>query len=149
MEDKIEQINVEEIMSEIREQIKERGYTEKELKFADLRDDLMPGSNDFYSYEQFAATVDQMDNKRVVQWWNPITGNPVSIFFKRFIRKCVTFIIDPIVVRQNDFNNYTASAFTQIGAKFEQEQDYDLEEMQNKIELLEQRIAELEKKCGE
>lgn len=149
MAEQIEQINVEEIMSEIREQIKERGYTEKELKFADLRDDLMAGSDDFYSYEHFKGTVDQMDNKRVVQWWNPITGNPVLVFFKRFIRKCVTFIIDPIVIRQNDFNNYTASALTQVSAKFEQEQDYNLEEMQNKIEKLEARIAELEKKCGE
>ena len=73
------------------------------------------------------------------------TQNKVVVFIKRFIRKCVTFLIAPIVDAQNELNQYTASALVQIGAKFEQEQDYDYDEMQKKIEMLEQRIAELEK----
>ena len=149
MAEQIEQINVEQIMSEIREQIKERGYTEKELKFADVANSAGVGVDGFYEFDNFKATVDQMDNRRVVQWWNPITGNPVAVFFKRFIRKCITFIIDPIVIRQNDFNNYTTSALTQISSKFELEQEYSFEQMQKKIDILEQRIEELEEKCGE
>ena len=145
MVEQMEFVDVEGIMSEIRTQIKERGYTKKDLKFADMNTSAVLGAEDYYDYPNFRATLEQVDGKRYVPWWNPIKRNKVVVFIKRFIRKCVTFLIAPIVDAQNELNQYTASALVQIGAKFEQEQDYDYDEMQKKIEMLEQRIAELEK----
>ena len=148
MAEQMEQINVEEIMNEIKEQIKTRGYTEKELKFADISNSIA-GLDDFYEFENFKATIDQVDSKRVTQCWYPIHGNKLLVIIKKIIRRCIRFYVEPIVVGQNEFNNNTASALSQICAKFEREDEYSIDEMQKKIDILERRIAELEKKCGE
>ena len=90
MVEQMEFVDVEGIMSEIRTQIKERGYTKKDLKFADMNTSAVLGAEDYYDYPNFRATLEQVDGKRYVPWWNPIKGNKVVVFIKRFIRKCVT-----------------------------------------------------------
>ena len=85
MVEQMEFVDVEGIMSEIRTQIKERGYTKKDLKFADMNTSAVLGAEDYYDYPNFRATLEQVDGKRYVPWWNPIKGNKVVVFIKSLI----------------------------------------------------------------
>ena len=66
MVEQMEFVDVEGIMSEIRTQIKERGYTKKDLKFADMNTSAVLGAEDYYDYPNFRATLEQVDGKRYV-----------------------------------------------------------------------------------
>lgn len=152
MEDRFEIIDVEKIMKDIREQIKERGYEKKELRFADIMAEPIEGIeclDEYFELDNFRNTVIKMDGKRNVQCWRPIMGNKVKIFFKKIIRKIVKFYVEPIVADQNEFNFYTVSAMSQLYAKMEEEQAVKLEQMQEQIEKLEERCRQLEEKNGE
>lgn len=152
MSEQMENINVEEIMEEIRAQIKERGYTKKDLRFADIHVDTTEGTeclDEYFELGNFKNTIVKMDGKRNVQCWRLIAGNKFKSFFKKIIRKMTKFYVEPIVEDQNKFNFYTVSAMSQLYAKFEEEQDFKVAQMQQRIEQLEERCKQLEKKIEE
>lgn len=152
MPENMEQINTEEIMKEIKAQIKERGYSRSELKFADVvkkGESALGEIPDYFEIQNFDLTVEQMDVRKEVQCWRPLYGNALTVFVKKFIRKLVKFYVEPIIKSQNEFNFYTTSAMAQLRAKYEEEQDMKLLEMQERIDELEKCCKELEKKCGE
>lgn len=152
MSEQMEYINTEEIMKEIKTQIAERGYSRSELRFADVAAG-MPNSlgeiPDYFELQNFDLTIDQMDAKRDVQCWRLLSGNKISVLIKKVIRKLVKFYVEPIIKSQNEFNFYTTSAMAQIKAKYEDQQEVKLLEMQKRIDELEKRCKELEEKCGE
>lgn len=152
MSEQMEYINTEEIMKEIKTQIAERGYSRSELRFADVVDGIANSLGeipDYFELQNFDMTVDQMDAKREVQCWRVLSGNRIAMFVKKVIRKLVKFYVEPIVRSQNEFNFYTTSAMSQLKAKYEDEQEVRLSEIQKRIEELEKRCKELEEKCGE
>lgn len=152
MAEQMQYINTEEIMKEIKAQIAERGYSKSELRFADVAAGVSGSLGeipDYYEWQNFDATIDQMDAKREVQCWRILSGSKISIFVRKVIRKLVKFYVEPIIKSQNEFNFYTTSAMAQLRAKYEEEQDMKFSEMQKRIEELEKRCMELEKKCGE
>lgn len=152
MSEQMEHINTEEIMKEIKTQIAERGYSRTELRFADVvggMENSLGEIPDYFELQNFDMTVDQMDAKRDVQCWRVLSGSRISMFAKKVIRKLVKFYVEPIVKSQNEFNFYTTSAMSQMRAKYEDEQEIKLSEMQKRIEELEKRCRELEEKCGE
>ena len=58
MAEQMEQINVEEIMQDIRTQIAERGYTKNELKFADVAaktGEMSDEIDDYFELDRFEA----------------------------------------------------------------------------------------------
>lgn len=145
MAENMKVINTEEIMKEIKAQIAERGYSRSELKFADV---VKAGGfslgeiPDYFEMQNFELTIDQMDARKEVRCWQPLYGNKIAVLVKKIIRKLVKFYVEPIVATQNEFNYFATSALSQIRAKYEEEQEVKLLEMQKRIE-------ELEKKCGE
>jgi hypothetical protein len=152
MAEQMEQIDVEEIMQEIRTQIKERGYTKNDLRFADVNPNsvtYLEEIDEYFELTNFGQTVEKMNGSRKVQCWRPLAGNKIAVFIKKIIRKLTKFYVEPIIRDQNQFNFYTTSAMSQLYAKIEDEQAVKMEEMQRQIETLEQRIRQLEEKCGE
>lgn len=152
MPENMEYINTEEIMKEIKAQIEERGYSRSELKFADIAKggtSALGEIPDYFEMQNFDLTIDQMDVRKEVQCWQPLYGNAIVVLVKKVIRKLVKFYVEPIVKTQNEFNYFATSAFAQVRAKYEEEQDIKLLEMQKRIEELEKRCKELEEKCGE
>ena len=152
MAENMQVINTEEIMKEIKAQIAERGYSENELKFADVakgEPSALGEIPDYFEFPNFDMTIDQMDVRKELRCWQPLYGNKIVVLVKKVIRKLVKFYVEPIVNTQNEFNYFTTSALSQLRAKYEEEQEIKLLEMQKRIEELEKRCIELEKKCGE
>ena len=97
-------INIEEIMSEIRADIKEKGLTGDMLSFADIPCEANPRNR--------AMKFDSAKLSRNVAYIsdNKITGTPISRFFKKAIRKLIRFYTDPIAADQTALNANTAQA---------------------------------------
>ena len=113
-------INVSEIMDGIREEIKEKGYSSDMLSFADVPSDI-----------QYVNANHRVDPYR------PISGNPVAVFFKKVIRKLVSFYVEPYAAEQSSLNANIAQAQTQIEL-------YIQESRMHSTKVLLERIEELE-----
>lgn len=151
-EHQMETINVEDIMQEIRAQIEHRGYKKSDLRFADVTIetvDNMEDIDEYFELQNFGLTVDKMNSKRTVQCWRMLCGNKFVVLMRKIIRKLIKFYVEPIVKEQNQFNFYTTSAMAQLYAKLEKEQAMELELLQNRIEELENKCRALGEKCGE
>lgn len=121
----MQQINVQEIMEQIKAEIKEKGYTEDMLSFHDI-----PLAN--------IKLAEQMREAAYIAWRRPVPGG-VKGFVKRIIRKCIGFVVAPITEDQTDFNYLTAAMAEEL---------YTIIEEQQK-ELCEQRklILQLKNQC--
>ena len=140
----MESINIEDIMTEIKETIKTRGYSKKDLKFADI-EILSPDrmGNEFNLgifknnlHDSYQSRV--IASYRDIESYTPVIGILVK-FVKKVMRKTMCFYVEPIVEDQNKFNDNIVRNITQISIKFEND-------MKARIEL-ESRIDELEKRC--
>lgn len=130
----MQQINVEEIMEQIREDIKKKGYTADMLSFDDI-----PLHN-----EPDLDTIERMSGTFFLEWRRPVPSGIIG-FIKRVIRKCVGFIIAPITDDQTKYNRDVLSAFQELFLLIENQQ-VELEEMNKTIKSLNKRIAILEAK---
>ena len=101
-------INIEQIMADIKRQIKEKGLTTDMLSFEDV------------PYRKTAQgcspeeALDYVTAHYYVQPFKEFTGNPVKVFFKRAVRKMLRFYVEPIVMEQNDLNANIATAVKAI-----------------------------------
>lgn len=114
-------VNVEEIMREIRAEIKEKGLDSSMLSFEDVPMDgahAVPAAvsptgagfdiavlNDCAGYLE---AHDQIDP------YKPIAGNPVFVFVKKVIRKLLKFYMVPIISEQNAINRQVTNAVRQM-----------------------------------
>ena len=137
------EINIEEIMKEIRQNIKERGYDKEPLSFEDVtisEPAVQEGAQ--FSMDEFLTELNYMN-----RGWNnsfnvPVEGgNPIAVFVKKMIRKCTRFIVFPIVNFQNAYNVSNVRCMNQV-----KEYVFLLEEYTKKIEQLEKEVEELKKK---
>ena len=123
-------INIEEIMSEIKRNIKEQGLTADMLSFEDVPFNKTAQSG------SAPEALDYLTSHYYIQPYKEIQGNPVKVFVKKVLRKLVTFYVAPIVFEQNDFN---ANAVTVMKAL----SDGKIEDLSNKVETLELAQKEL------
>ena len=123
-------INIEEIMSEIKRNIKEQGLTSDMLSFEDVPFNKTAQSG------SAPEALDYLTSHYYIQPYKEIQGNPVKVFVKKVLRKLVTFYVAPIVFEQNDFN---ANAVTVMKAL----SDGKTEDLSNKVETLELAQKEL------
>lgn len=91
-------INIEEIMAEIKRGIKEQGLTADMLSFEDVpfKKTAQGGSA--------SEALDYITSHYYIQPYKELKGNPVKVFIKKVIRKLVKFYVEPVVFEQNDFN---------------------------------------------
>lgn len=142
----MEKINIEEIMEQIRADIKERGLKDDEIEFDSIV--LLDGGNSsFYSDEVYDQLVNEIDKLSEVQSYRELYGNPVERFIKKIIRRLVAFYIESIVDDQNRFNKNVYSGFVMNYRKF-QDDEIKLQNLEKKMYEYEKRIMELEKQLS-
>ncbi len=112
----MQKIDVEQIMNEIRAEIREKGYTENELKFQDIPIPAVPGTdNGKFNLAELHNQINACNK----DWNNPMYfstsgGNPVKEFYRKAMRKVSRCVFWPIVNYQNKFNSDVVRALNQV-----------------------------------
>lgn len=135
----MDKINVEEIMSEIRKEIKDKGYTPEMLSFQDVNASYI-GEHTF-DMETYTSAVANTNANTIIKWWDMNLGNGIKGVVKKIIRKMVFFVLVKIVDAQNYYNEQNATAMTQVLGY--------IEAQENKNKMYEMKIKKLESKIRE
>ena len=139
----MDNINIEQIMADIKREIKEKGLTPDMLSFEDIpyKKTAQGGSP--------AEAVDYVTSHYYVQPYQEFTGNPVKVFFKKVLRKVMRFYVDPIVMEQNDFNANTAIAIKAISEDKSKDMNSRVETLEIVNKELSKRLEKLERENAE
>jgi len=133
-------VDTEEIMAQIREDIRSRGLTSDMLSFDDIpyaRPEQAECAGDI-SGEGYKAKMLWLKAHYYIQPYKQLAGNAVSVLAKKMIRKMAKFYVEPVVFEQNDFNANivsVAESLTESNRKLER-----------RVEALERENAELREK---
>ena len=101
-------VNVEEIMSGIRAEIQEKGYSSDMLSFADVPADADAGIYvERFDADMLRGNVQYISEHHRVDPYRPLAGNPVAVFFKKVLRKFMSFYVEPYAAEQNSRWNCT------------------------------------------
>ena len=116
MSDSKQTIDVSKIMEEIRQEIKDKRYKNEDISFTDL-----PLSD---IHASMAHSEVFFENLRALREWNNVHAQrelksnrvfgPLILFFKKIIRKCMAFYIEPIVADQNTVNSLSAACIVEL-----------------------------------
>ncbi|MEY8382766.1 hypothetical protein AALG83_06305 [Christensenellaceae bacterium 44-20] len=123
-----EQVNIEQIMEEIRREIREKGISLDIPEFSGASEKPVAEIAPF-DMNEFMQNVVAVERSYQVERYAPIVGNPIVKLVKRVVRKMINFIIAPIVEDQNAFNAAAAKTIFSL---------------QSYISELEKRMKELE-----
>lgn len=136
MDSKMKNINVEDIMAEIRAEIKENRYNDS-LSFQDCITDVTNDSHFDTAFDKikFNEELYSLNHYWNVQGYRPLHGNIITIFVKRLIRKLIKFYIEPVINDQNNYNAITTRIFNLVNVYIEQQRIRDEELMAEYDEL--------------
>lgn len=152
------EVNVENIMEEIRNKIKEEGLDASKLSF----EDISPQSEDLgtdisnYNKDELISSCTYMNHHYEISVWHPLNSvrpfiGALITFGKKVMRKLIRFFIQPIVEDQNHFNMHATRSMNQIRNYLIQkdniieESDKLIDEILVKQALLSDRLEMLEK----
>ena len=108
-------VNVEEIMSGIRAEIQEKGYSSDMLSFADVPADADAGIYvERFDADMLRGNVQYISEHHRVDPYRPLSGNPVAVFFKKVLRKFMSFYVEPYAAEQSSLNANIAQAEQQV-----------------------------------
>ena len=131
-------INVEEIMAEIRQRIKDEHLTSAVLSFDDVplmsAESLLKGG---YDPKELQVSTEYVAARSQVVYNVPIEGNPLKCFVKRLIRKLVQFYVVPMVEQQNALNRNYSSAMLQVNGFIQKAGEKDSLILSSRIDELE------------
>ncbi|OPZ20885.1 MAG: hypothetical protein BWZ04_01461 [Firmicutes bacterium ADurb.BinA205] len=143
-------INIEEIMADIKREIKEKGLTGDMLSFEDVPYKKTPQAGG-----SVKEALDFLNSNYNVQPYKELKGNPLKVVFKKIIRKLMKFYIEPTV---NDQNNVNSSIVTVLNGLADNSPEKALnkaetielaqKELLIRIEKLEKENEELRKALG-
>lgn len=139
------EINVEEIMEEIRKKIDERGYDNDPLEFEQIT--LSNSASAFQKDGIFNARELAEESEYLNRNWNnpiniSVSGrNKVITLFKKIVFKCTRFIFLPLVDFQNAYNASNARCIIQINDCV-----LEMEQYKKRVEELEKEVAQLKMK---
>ena len=136
-------IDVQQIMADIKNEIKEKGYTSDMLSFKDINGGRLASCE--FSLEEFKNIIVSMEDTKIIPWQQNNLGHGLKGFIKKIIRKLVGFVIAPVSDGQNEYNQYVTSAFYQM-LGFIEKQDEMIEQHESRINTLLDRIEQLESK---
>lgn len=133
----MKQIDVEKIIEEIREEIKEKGYTKDLLSFSDSC--IADGINmeEILSLAYLTRTKSQIDEYPV--WGQDSFSSKIKTFIKKVIRKSVKFYVVPIVEKQNLFNELASDRIVDL-CRVLQEKDAQITRLQKQMKDIEKTI---------
>ncbi len=126
-------IDIEEIMMQIRAEIKEKGYQLSDLSFDDIE-----LSKDFHNEfeDSYESNMKYLNSYFAVQSYLPLVGNPLFVFVKKVIRKLTFFYVNPISEQQTNFNLRLIRVLNEQNSMIEELKD-ELKDQYERIEKLE------------
>lgn len=134
------EINIEEIMKEIRQNIKDRGYDKEPLSFEEIvmsKPAIQSDGN--YNAEDFMQELDYLNRNWCNLFPSPVNGrNPVAVMIKKIVRRLTNFIVFPLVNFQNAYNASNIRCLNQV-----KEYMAELEDYKTRIEQLEKEIEQI------
>jgi hypothetical protein len=131
-------LNIEDIMTEIRADIQEKGLTGDMLSFADIPCDANPRNRaEQFDPDQLQKNVSYVSDYFKLVTDNPISGGGLSRFFKKAIRKMIRFYAQPIAEDQSALNANTAQALQQLELYIQDTQAQSTVALSKRIEALE------------
>lgn len=137
-------INIEEIMEEIRQNIKERGYDKEPLSFDEIRNAGAVSAEEAFHIDVLAQETEYLKCN-----WNNALQPPLAArnkllrYIKTFIFRAIKPILFPIVNYQNAYNMSNARCMNQL-----KEYVFQLEQYKEQIELLQQQVQELKERAA-
>ena len=131
-------VNVEEIMSGIRAEIQEKGYSSDMLSFADVPADADAGIYvERFDADMLRGNVQYISEHHRVDPYRPLAGNPVAVFFKKVLRKFMSFYVEPYAAEQSSLNANIAQAEQQVELYIRESRMHSTKELLDKVEALE------------
>lgn len=131
-------VNVEEIMSGIRAEIQEKGYSSDMLSFADVPADADAGIYvERFDADMLRSNVQYISEHHRVDPYRPLAGNPVAVFFKKVLRKFMSFYVEPYAAEQSSLNANIAQAEQQVELYIRESRMHSTKELLDKVEALE------------
>lgn len=135
----MQEINVEEIMQEIRKEIKEKGIEEQKLQFADVS----LAENTFEMPEKYDSFMMQKELLNLNGLWDTSlqevrSTNGIKKAVKKVLKKAVNVIMGPHIAQQTAFNASVAHSIDLLNclAKENEELRAEVEEMKKQVEQL-------------
>lgn len=144
------ELNVEKIMEEIREEIKEKGYTNDMLSFSDMIVYEKGGDVEKFERVKFSEELFNLNMLWNVNPVRPIEKKPgikgkLICLYRKIVRRCIRSYISPIVWEQDTFNATTVRLFNLVN--FYMEENMRLLEELNRVkesqDMLEKRVNQL------
>lgn len=128
-----ENINIEDIMNEIRAEIKEKGLTSDMLSFEEIpvRQAVIATTQE----NEADIALAYINHHYAVQPYKQLQGSGIKVFVKKVIRKLVKFYVEPVVFDQNTFNAHVVRVINPTKKS--------VDELLNRVAELEQQVAEL------
>ncbi|MCD7761935.1 MAG: hypothetical protein LUI14_01825 [Lachnospiraceae bacterium] len=140
------EINIEKIMDEIREEIRQKGYTDDLPSFDETENPEQTGC--LYSEAEYQALLQELNTSYNIAWYRDLEGGFLSRFLKKVVRKLTSFLGVPVVVDQSGFNASVTREFNQL-AGYIREQKEELDRCHQEIALLTDKVQALEKSLNE
>jgi len=134
----MEQINIEQIMEEIRQEIRDKGYINDLFSF----DDVIESAAENKTLEDYYDILNNIWNVqayRVLPAGGGILGK-FKVFVKKVLRKSIKFYIEPIVEDQDEFNANTVHILNLINSY--------MDINNKKMEMLKEEIENLKKQMS-
>lgn len=145
-------VDIDKIMSEIRQKIKDEGLTSSMLSFEEIPMDKPAAELDTgYNPYILKQSAELLCSQNQLTPNKPIEGNPIVRLIKKVIRKLTQFYVVPIVLEQNTLNFHYANAVSQLyGFTRESEKlSLKISELERQHIMDEKRITELEDRIRE
>ena len=114
------EINVEEIMREIREEIRKKGYAKGLIPFEDIP---IRGTTHYQAGQgSLEESVSLLQMRNQIAWARPLP-NGIKGLIMRVIRKTIRFFIIPIVTEQNEYNWRVAQTMEQLYKRIKEQNE--------------------------
>ncbi len=142
MPDKSEKnICIEDIMDEIRAEIKEKGYNSSMLSFEDVKCDTSLNDHTVVGKDMYAKNLQYVNLNYGVQPYKQLFGRRPVVIFRKILRKLIKFYIEPIVEDQNALNVRFVQLFNYIDGNVKPVDDaVNLNTLSKQIDDLELRM---------
>lgn len=110
----MQNIDVEKIMEEIRQEIREKGYKEADLDFSDIPIVSTKTASPGYDREELERQAAYINANSQNPIYFPLAGNPIKVFIQKTLRRCFLFVIFQAFQFQNKFNTSVTCFLNQV-----------------------------------
>lgn len=133
----MEQIDINKIMEEIREEIKEKGYTAMELSFHDIA--IPEGYEMNMGSAGLTEGIMEATAHQRVDLYYPLSGNAFKVFIKKIVRKLVGLVLIPVTLEQEKYNSAMVKNMQQIQAYIDSQRE-EIEDLRIQVNKLKSQI---------